>query len=145
MANDMSVHAQSIGEGSFTIDTQSGHRITLSPATEDLGPRPMEMLLVALAGCSGVGIRSILRKMRQDVTSYEIRVHGARAEKDPKVFTTIKVEHIFTGRNLQASSIQRALDLDTTHYCGVNVMLSSSATIEHSFQIREESAGTEQA
>lgn len=136
MANDMSVQAYNIGEGTFKIDTQSGHSIVLSSVTEDQGPRPMEMLLVALAGCAGVGISGILRKMRQDVTAYEIRVHGERAEKDPKVFTTIAVEHIFTGRNLQPESIQRAIDLDTNNYCGVNVMLSSSAQIVHSFQIR---------
>jgi putative redox protein len=136
MANDMSVQAYNIGEGTFKIDTQSGHSIVLSSVTEDQGPRPMEMLLVALAGCAGVGISGILRKMRQDVTAYEIRVHGERAEKDPKVFTTITVEHIFTGRNLQPENIQRAIDLDTNNYCGVNVMLSSSAQIVHSFQIR---------
>ena len=137
MANDMSVEARSIGEGTFEIATQSGHSITLSSVTEDRGARPMEMLLVALAGCAGVGISSILRKMRQDVTTYEIRVHGTRAEKDPKVFTTITVEHIFTGNNLQSESIQRAIDLDTSNYCGVNIMLASSAKIEHSFQIHE--------
>ncbi|HET8841560.1 MAG TPA: OsmC family protein [Ktedonobacteraceae bacterium] len=137
MANAMSVSARSVGEGSFTIDTQSGHQVTVGPVDEDLGARPMEMLLVALAGCAGVGIRSLLRKMRQDVTAYEIHVHGERTEKDPKVFTSIRVEHIFTGRNLQSTSIQRAIELDTTGYCGVNVMLSSSAAIEHSFQIRE--------
>lgn len=137
MANEMSVQAQNIGEGTFKIETQSGHSIVLSSADADQGPRPMEMLLVALAGCAGVGISGILRKMRQDVTAYEIRVHGDRSEKDPKVFTTITVEHIFTGRNLQPQNIQRAIDLDTTNYCGVNVMLSSSAKIEHRFQIRE--------
>lgn len=137
MANEISVQARSIGEGTFEIDTQSGHSLVLSSATEDRGPRPMEMLLVALAGCAGVGISGILRKMRQDVTAYEIRIHGDRTANDPKVFTTITVEHIFTGRNLQAANIQRAIDLDTTNYCGVNVMLSSSAKIEHRFQIRE--------
>lgn len=137
MANEMSVQARSIGEGSFEIETGSGHSIVLSSVTDDRGPRPMEMLLVALAGCAGVGISSLLRKMRQDVTAYEIRVHGERNGKDPKVFTTIMVEHIFTGRNLQPTSIQRAIDLDTSGYCGVNVMLSSSAQIRHSFQIRE--------
>ena len=136
MANEMSVQAHNIGEGTFKINTQSGHSIVLSSVTEDQGPRPMEMLLVALAGCAGVGISGILQKMRQDVTAYEMRVHGERTEKDPKVFTHITVEHIFTGRNLQPASIQRAIELDTNNYCGVNVMLSSSAKIEHSFQIR---------
>lgn len=137
MANEMSARARAVGEGSFEIETGSGHSIVLSSVTENRGARPMEMLLVALAGCAGVGISSILRKMRQNVTAYEIRVHGQRTEKDPKVFTTITVEHIFTGRNLQPESIQRAIELDTTNYCGVNVMLSSSAKIEHIFQIHE--------
>ncbi|HEY0756189.1 MAG TPA: OsmC family protein [Ktedonobacteraceae bacterium] len=135
MTDEMSVQAHSIGEGTFKIDTQSGYSILLSSAADEQGPRPMEMLLVALAGCAGVGISSILRKMRQDVTAYEIRVHGERAEKDPKVFTTITVQHIFTGRNLQPEQIRRAIDLDTTNYCGVNIMLSSSAKIEHTFQL----------
>ncbi len=137
MTNEMSAQARQTGEGTFAIETQSGHSITLSSAIDNQGPRPMEMLLVALAGCAGVGISSILRKMRQDVTSYEIRVQGARAEKDPKVFTTITVEHIFTGHHLQTEQIKRAIELDTTNYCGVNVMLGSSAQIEHTFQIHE--------
>src|SRR5690242_19448014 len=124
MANEMSVQARNIEGGTFEIDTGSGHTLVLSSVTEDRGPRPMEMLLVALAGCAGMGISGILRKMRQNVTAYEIRVHGERTEKDPKVFTAITVEHIFTGTNLQPESIQRAIDLDTTNYCGVNVMLS---------------------
>ncbi|QBD83345.1 OsmC family peroxiredoxin [Ktedonosporobacter rubrisoli] len=136
----MSVRATNTGESSFTIETGSGHSITLSGMPENQGPRPMEMLLVGLAGCAGVGILSILRKMRQNVTNYEVRVRGERADTDPKVFTTIYVEHIFTGSNLQAESIQRAIDLDTTDYCGANVMLSTSATIKHSFQIKEASA-----
>src|SRR5216684_1943830 len=140
MANEMSVQARSIGEGTFEIETGSGHSVVLSSVTENRGARPMEMLLVALAGCAGVGISSILRKMRQDVTAYEIRVHGDRAETDPKVFTTITVEHIFTGRNLQPESIQRAISLDTSTYCGVNIMLSSSAQIKHTFQIHEASS-----
>ncbi len=137
MANEMFAHARGIGESSFAIDTGSGHSIILSGGTEDEGARPMEMLLVALAGCAGVGIRSILRKMRQDVTDYQIHVSGERSEKDPKVFTSIVVEHVFTGSNLRSESIQRAIDLDTTQYCGVNVALSKSATIEHRFQIIE--------
>lgn len=137
MANEMFAHAQSIGESSFAIETGSGHKIVLSGGTEDEGARPMEMLLVALAGCAGVGIRSILRKMRQDVTDYKIHVSGERSATDPKIFTSIVVEHVFTGSNLRPESIQRAIDLDTTQFCGVNVALSKSATIEHRFQIIE--------
>jgi putative redox protein len=141
MANEMFVTAQSVGKSSFSIETGSGHRIVLSGGAEGKGPSPMEMLLVALAGCAGVGILSILRKMHQNVIDYEIRVHGERAAEDPKVFTVIEVEHIFTGSNLRPESIERAIKLDTTHYCGVNVMLSSSATIKHGFQVRELTVG----
>ena len=137
MANEMSVQAHGLGAGTFQVETGSGYNLVLSSADANNGPRPMEMLLVALAGCAGVGISGILHKMRQEVTAYDIRVHGERSATDPKVFTRITVEHIFAGKNLQAQSIQRAIDLDTTNYCGVNVMLSSSAQIEHTFQIRE--------
>ena len=137
MANEMSVHAQQRGISSFAIETGSGHCLVLSGSPEDEGPRPMEMLLVALAGCAGVGILSILRKMHQDVTNYEVHVEGERAAEDPKVFTVIKVKHTFTGVNLRPENVQRAIELDTTKYCGVNVMLSSSAVIEHSFEIHE--------
>jgi len=137
MANEMSVHAQNIGESRFAIKTGSGHRIVLDASTENQGARPMEMLLVALAGCSGTGILSILQKMRQNVTAYEVQIDGERSQDDPKIFTTIRVNHIFTGSNLRPENIQRAIDLDTTGYCGVNVMLSSSATIIHNFQIRD--------
>ena len=139
MANEMSAHAQIVGESSFSIDTGSGHTIVLSGGTENEGARPMEVLLVALAGCAGVGISSILRKMRQDVTDYKINVSGERSETDPKLFTNIVVEHVFTGTNLRPESIQRAIDLDTNQFCGVNITLSKSATIEHRFQIIETS------
>lgn len=145
MTKPLSVRAQSIGESTFAIDSGSNHRIILSSGTEDQGPSPMETVLSTLAGCSGIGILSILRKMRQEVSNYEIQVHGERADQDPKVFTRITVEHIFTGTNLRPESIQRAIDLDTTRYCGVNVMLSKGVTITHSFQIREASPNTGQA
>jgi putative redox protein len=137
MAHEMSANAQSIEESSFSIETGSGHNVILSGGTETQGASPMEMLLVALAGCAGVGIRDILRKMRQDVTDYQIRVHGVLSEEAPKVFTAIEIEHIFTGSNLRPASIQRAIELDTTQRCGVNAMLGKSATIKHHFQIHE--------
>jgi putative redox protein len=137
MSQIRSALAQSINESSFHVSTGSGHSITLSGGTEDQGASPMEALLVALAGCTGVGIRSILRKMHQEVTDYQIHVHGELSEDTPRVFTSIVVEHIFTGSKLQSASIQRAIDLDTQQYCGVHAMLSQSADIKHIFQLRE--------
>jgi putative redox protein len=141
MALEMQVQAQLSSGTSFAVETGSGHTITLDAAPDkggdNLGPRPMELLLTALAGCAGIGVIGIARKMHQDITGYEIRVRGERAENHPQVFTHIVVEHIFTGRHLQASSLQRAIDLDAERYCGVNVMLGSAARIVHTLEIRE--------
>jgi putative redox protein len=137
MSNATTVIAQNVGANSFAITTSTGHHMVLSGLPDNEGPRPMEMLLVALAGCSGVGILDILRKMNQQVTNYEIKVDGERAETYPKMYTKIRVTHVFTGKNLQAAKIQRAIELDTENYCGVNVMLGKSAEIEHGFEIIE--------
>ena len=141
MAHEMQVQAQLLSGNSFAVETGSGHTITLAAAFdkggENPGPRPMEMLLTALAGCAGIGVIGIVRKMQQDVTGYEIRIRGERAESHPQVFTHIVVEHIFTGRNLQARSLQRAIDLDAERYCGVNIMLGAAVQIVHRLEIRE--------
>jgi putative redox protein len=138
MSDEMFVRAQCSGESSFVVSTGSGHDIVLSDAPEDRGACPMEMLLVALAGCAGIGVRSLLHKMQQNVTDYQIHVHGEKSLEDPKVFTSIVVEHVFTGLNLDVESIRRAIELDTTLYCGVNVMLDQSAVIRHYFQVVEQ-------
>ncbi len=127
--------AQSIGESSFSIRTGSEYDLILSGGGETQGASPMEQLLVALAGCAGVGIRDILRKMRQEVTDYQIHVHGVLSEEAPRVFTKIDVEHIFTGENPSSANVQRAIDLDTTQRCGVHATLEKIATITHRFQI----------
>jgi len=126
----------------FEVKTGSGHTIPLDMAEggeegENAGARPMEMLLVGLAGCGGMSILLILRKRRQDVTGYELRVHGTRAEKHPQVFEEITVEHVFTGRGLQAEVVERAIRMTEEKYCGVSVMLEKMARIQHSYRIVE--------
>jgi putative redox protein len=77
-----------MGDMAFQAGTGSGHSPALDAAPEaggtECGPRPMEMLLVGLGGCTGMDVISILRKMRQDVTGYEVRVRGERASEHPK-------------------------------------------------------------
>lgn len=137
MAKEMSIQARWLEKDSFSVETETGHQVLLGTGSDQAGPSPMEMLLVALAGCSGTGIISVLQKMRQQVTGYDIRVHGIRRQEHPQIFTSITVEHVFTGHHLRAEAIQRAIDLDTSTYCGVNIMLGASASIEHHFQIIE--------
>lgn len=128
---------------SFRITTGSGHQVVLDAAPEsggnNEGARPTELLLAALAGCAGIGIIGILRKMRQDVTDYAIHVSGEMNQDQPATYTSITVEHIFTGHSLQATAVERAIDLDRERYCSVNAILGASAPIRHIYQIRDAS------
>ena len=142
MANDMTVRATLETGMCFDVETGSGHHVILDTAEhdggQDSGPRPMEILLVALASCAGMDIITILRKKRQEVTGYELRVHGKRAEKHPKVFIDITVEHFFTGHNIRPEAVERAIELSEDRYCGASAMLGKTAAINHTFRIIEE-------
>lgn len=133
MATEMTVQATLETGISFDVETGSGFHIVLdSPTSSEeptRGASPMEMLLVGLAGCSGMDIISILRKKRQEVTAYEIHIHGKRAETHPQVFVEITVEHILTGHNIQPNAVQRAIQLTEERYCGVSATLSKIATM----------------
>src|SRR4029078_6189391 len=96
---------------------------------------PMELLLLGLGGCTAIDVISILRKMRQDVVGYEVRVDGTPADDHPKVFTEIVVEHIVRGRNLSEESVCRAIQLSVTRYCSAQAMLGKVAQIEDSSRI----------
>jgi putative redox protein len=126
---------------SFKVTTGSGHRLLLDAAEhnggQDRGPRPMEMLLVALATCAGMDILAILRKKRQAISGYEVRVHGERTEEHPRVFVKITAEHIFTGHAITPDAVQRAIDLTEARYCGASAMLGKAAQLAHTFRIIE--------
>lgn len=125
----------------FSVESGSGHTVLLDAAEHgggrDTGFRPMELLLVGLAGCTGMDVISILRKKRQDVTAYEVRVRGERAVDHPMVFTDITVEHIVTGHNVKPEAVARAIELSETTYCGAGAMLRKTAHLKHTFRIVE--------
>ena len=137
MANEANVRAVLTGDMRFDIDTDSGHRIVVDAEEGNAGARPMELLLVALAGCTGMDVISILRKKRQDITNYEVRIHGLRAEEHPKVYKEIIIEHIFSGHNIQEGAVQRAIQLSKEKYCGVGNTLDKTANITQTFTIKE--------
>jgi len=123
----------------FAAESGSGHQVTLD-ATESTGGhnagfRPMELLLVGLAGCTGMDVISILRKKRQHVTAYEVSVVGTRAESYPMVFVEITVEHIITGLHLQPEAIAHAIQLSEERYCGAGAMLDKVAHLTHTFRL----------
>src|ERR1700674_4629154 len=119
----------------FDAQSTSGYHVTLDSNVESGGQgegfSPMEMLLVGLAGCTGMDVISILRKKRQGVTAYEVHVEGIRADEHPKGFFEISVEHLVTGHNIHPAAVKRAIDLSETRYCGAQAMLGKVARIKN--------------
>lgn len=141
MGESMKVRARHEEGMRFEVENASGHTVTLdaSPHSggQDAGFRPMEMLLVGLAGCTAMDIVSILREKEQTVTAYEVSVEGTRAEKHPMVFVEITVEHRITGHHLQPDIVAQAVHLSETRYCGASIMLGQMAHVTHTFQLRD--------
>lgn len=131
----------------FRAATGSGHTVTLDAAAgaggADRGPLPIELFLLGLGGCTGMDVISILRKMRQDVTGYEVRVRGERAEAHPRVYTKITVEHVVCGRNVSADAVERAVTLSATRYCPAASMLGKAVPIEETFRVVDEATAEE--
>lgn len=101
------------------------------------GFSPMELVLVGLAGCTAMDVISILEKKRQNVKNFEVRVHGERAADHPKVYTSIQVEYVVTGEQIDRSAVERAVDLSVGKYCSVSAMLAKTAVIEHVITVVE--------
>lgn len=126
---------------SFAGQTESGHAIVMDGAPEaggrNLGPRPMEMLLLGLGGCTAFDVVLILKKSRQAVTDCVAEIDAVRAETDPKVFTRIHVHFVVTGRALDAKRVEQAIKLSAEKYCSASIMLGKTAEITHDFEIVE--------
>ncbi len=141
MGEVMTAKAHLVTEMEFDAEAGSGHRVTLDAAESggghDRGFRPMELLLVGLAGCTAMDVIGILRKKRQHVTDYEVLVHGERAEDHPMVFTDVTVEHIVTGHGVDPTAVARAIELSETKYCGAGATISKTATLKHTFRVLE--------
>jgi putative redox protein len=127
----------------FLGATGSGHQLLLDSSAEHggagQGATPMELVLLALAGCTGMDVIAMLRKMRQTVTGYEVRVSGdERAVEHPRVYTAITVEHIVRGPNLDDAAVSRAVNLSSTRYCPVSAMLGETARVTHKHRTEQE-------
>ena len=129
------------GRMSFEGSVLSGFTLPLdaSPAVggDDNGFDPMELFAVGLAGCTAMDVISILKKKRQDVTNFEVRVHTERATEFPKVFTHVKVEYIIEGHQVDPVAVERSIELSQTKYCPAQAMLSKAVQIDHSYVINE--------
>jgi putative redox protein len=129
------------GKMSFEGSVPSGLRLPMDTSIEGGGEnngfRPMELLLVGMAGCTAMDVISILQKKRQDVTGFEVRLHGDRTTEHPKVFTDINVEYIVTGINLDQVAVERAVELSEEKYCSAQAMLNKVARITHKITLIE--------
>ena len=141
MPEVMTAVARLEGDMRFEAEGGSGHHVLLDAGEhgggQNAGFRPMEMLLVGLAGCTGMDVISILRKKRQQVTGFEVRVQGDRAETHPMVFEDITIEYIITGHNVQPEAVERSIELSVTRYCGAMATLGKTARIRHEYRIIE--------
>ena len=127
------------GNAAFIGRASSGHTIVMDGPAEgggrNLGPRPMEMLILGMGACSTYDVVSILKKSRQEITDCEIKITSQRADSDPKVFTDIQLHFVVSGRNLKQKQVERAIKLSAEKYCSASIMLGATANITHDFEI----------
>ncbi|MBI1398107.1 MAG: OsmC family protein [Betaproteobacteria bacterium] len=125
----------------FLGETESSHAIVMDGAPEgggrNLGPRPMETLLVGAGGCTAYDVVTILRRGRQDVADVVVEMDAERAPSDPKVFTRIHLHFVIKGRGVRNDAVARAIELSATKYCSASIMLGQTAEITHDFEIVE--------
>ena len=126
------------GDDFFVAVPPSGHALALDmKGDRSSAASPMELLLVAVGGCTAADVVDILRKKREHLTDYRVEVHGERREEHPKSFRRIEIRHILTGRGLSEKSVAHAIQLSDEKYCGVAATLRPTAEIVTSYEIHE--------
>ncbi|MDO9370982.1 MAG: OsmC family protein [Gammaproteobacteria bacterium] len=123
----------------FVAQSGSGHSVVLDGPPEaggqNLGVRPMEMVLMGLGGCTAFDVVDILRKKRETVSDCVVEISAERADTVPKVFTKIHLHYIVRGSNVKEESVQRAVELSAEKYCSVSMMLNKSVAMTHDYEV----------
>ena len=129
----------SAGDGLFISITPSGHAQVVETDKERASAAtPMELLLLALGGCTAVDVISILRKKRQQVTDYRVEVSGARRDEHPRAFTRMVVRHVVRGRGVSEAAVASAVELSETKYCSVAATLRPGVEIVTTYEVIED-------
>lgn len=130
----------------FGVETGSGHHFLVDDTAGDTGPKPIELVAAALAGCTAFDVITILRgKKHQLVTGYEVRVEAEQAERPPQAFVAVRIHHIVTGRDVDPAAVGEAVRISEEKYCSVEVMLKHNAVIRTTFEvINQSTAGAAQ-
>ena len=126
----------------FVGESGSGHSVVMDGPADlggrNLGPRPMEMLLLGTGGCASYDVLSMLKKSRQQVVDCRVEVEAERADAVPAVFTRIAMHFVVTGVGLKDSQVKRAVELSAQKYCSASIMLGAAGvTISHSYEVVE--------
>ena len=125
----------------MVVKSDSGHAVVMDGPPEiggeNLGVRPMEMLLLGMTGCTVIDVVSTLKKMREDVVDCQTQVSADRSEEYPKVFTNIHVHFVLRGKQLNPSKVDKAIKLSAEKYCSASIMIGKTAIITHDYEIIE--------
>ena len=119
----------------FVATSGTGHHFLIDDAAGNSGAKPIELVALALAGCTAFDVIGILRKKRQQVTGYEVKVEADQVPAPPQVFTQVRIHHIVSGVDLSAQAIEDAIRLSEEKYCSVGAMVKLSAELRTTFEI----------
>lgn len=123
-----------LGNMAFESNNPSGHSLKIDIATEDGGDssglRPKALMLSSLAGCSGLDIAGLIKKMKLEVDEFHIETIANLTDEHPKYYDKVEIEYHFHGNNLKEGKLQRAVDLSVEKYCGVMEMFRRFAKLE---------------
>jgi putative redox protein len=125
----------------FSAETGSGHLVNMDGAPDaggrNLAPRPMEMMLVGAGGCTCFDVVMILKRARQNIHDCQVTLKAERANEDPKIFTKIHMAFKVSGKNLDKTRVEKAVELSHDKYCSATIMLGKTAAITHSIELIE--------
>ena len=127
-------------QGNMKFDAVvSGHHVIMDALPvgggNDEGARPKELMLSALAGCTGMDVISILKKMRIEPEYFNVKVEAEMTEEHPKHYTSMHITYEFKGENLEIEKLQKAIDLSQERYCGVSFMYRKAMKITNEIKI----------
>ena len=123
----------------FVATSGSGHSILIDDAVGATGPKPIELVAVALAGCTAFDVATILRqKYHQKLTAYTVEVEAEQAERPPQVFTAVRIRHVITGVEIDEAAVEQAIRLSEEKYCSVGAMIQKTAPLQSSYEIADE-------
>lgn len=132
---------QNIKGVTFVGKADSNHWIVMDGPEEfggsNAGTRPKELVLIALGGCTGSDVASILRKKKVNFKNFYINIEAEVAEEHPQVYTKINLEYVLEGKSINPEDVERAIELSKTKYCSVSFMLKNSVEITHKYKITE--------